>query len=56
LASTPDGGTDRCTAQVDPPALDHEVLRFWQAHDLFAHNLAHNRGQPDRILHEGLHR
>ncbi|MEU4421074.1 isoleucine--tRNA ligase [Actinoplanes sp. NPDC024001] len=40
-------------AQVDLPALDHEVLRFWQANDVFARSLEQTEGRPDWIFYEG---
>jgi len=40
-------------AQVDLPAVDHEVLRFWQANDVFARSLEQTRGKPDWIFYEG---
>ncbi|MBG0566774.1 isoleucine--tRNA ligase [Actinoplanes aureus] len=40
-------------AQVDLPALDHEVLRFWQSGDVFARSLEQSRGRPDWIFYEG---
>ena len=40
-------------AQVDLPALDHEVPRFWQAHDVFARSPEPTRGKPDWIFYEG---
>jgi isoleucyl-tRNA synthetase len=33
--------------------VDHEVLRFWQANDVFARSLEQTRGKPDWIFYEG---
>ncbi|GAA0929556.1 isoleucine--tRNA ligase [Virgisporangium aurantiacum] len=40
-------------AQVDLPALDHEVLRFWRANDVFARSLEHADERPQWIFYEG---
>ncbi|GIJ70839.1 isoleucine--tRNA ligase [Virgisporangium ochraceum] len=40
-------------AQVDLPALDHEVLRFWHEHDVFARSLEQTSGRPQWIFYEG---
>jgi isoleucyl-tRNA synthetase len=40
-------------AQVDLPALDHEVLHFWHAHSIFARSLEQTAGRPDWIFYEG---
>ncbi|WP_328475803.1 isoleucine--tRNA ligase [Actinoplanes sp. NBC_00393] len=40
-------------AQVDLPALDHEVLEFWQADQVFARSLEQSEGRPDWIFYEG---
>ncbi|MDQ7908088.1 isoleucine--tRNA ligase [Phytohabitans sp. ZYX-F-186] len=40
-------------AQVDLPALDHEVLRFWHAERVFARSLEEAEGRPDWIFYEG---
>jgi isoleucyl-tRNA synthetase len=39
--------------QVDLPALDHEVLRFWHADNVFARSLAQTEGRPEWIFYEG---
>ncbi|MGW5580401.1 isoleucine--tRNA ligase [Micromonospora chokoriensis] len=40
-------------AQVDLAALDHEVLRFWRAENVFARSLKQTEGRPDWIFYEG---
>ncbi|GAA4459443.1 isoleucine--tRNA ligase [Phytohabitans houttuyneae] len=40
-------------AQVDLPALDHEVLRFWRANSVFARSLAQSEGRPHWVFYEG---
>jgi isoleucyl-tRNA synthetase len=40
-------------AQVDLPALEHEVLRFWQEHDIFGKTLARTADGPGWIFYEG---
>jgi isoleucyl-tRNA synthetase len=40
-------------AQVDLPALDHEVLRFWHANSVFARSLEQTEGRPAWIFYEG---
>ena len=40
-------------AQVDLPALDHEVLAFWREHDVFARSLAQSAGRPQWVFYEG---
>ncbi|GAA2615476.1 isoleucine--tRNA ligase [Dactylosporangium fulvum] len=40
-------------AQVDLPALDHEVLHFWHANSVFARSLEQGEGRPDWIFYEG---
>ncbi|GAA5194394.1 isoleucine--tRNA ligase [Rugosimonospora acidiphila] len=40
-------------AQVDLPALDHEVLHFWQANSVFTRSLEQTEGRPDWIFYEG---
>ncbi|MET0492735.1 MAG: class I tRNA ligase family protein, partial [Actinoplanes sp.] len=40
-------------AQVDLPALDHEVLHFWQANSVFTRSLEQTDGRPDWIFYEG---
>jgi isoleucyl-tRNA synthetase len=40
-------------AQVDLPALEHEVLAFWQENKVFARSLAQTEGRPEWIFNEG---
>jgi isoleucyl-tRNA synthetase len=40
-------------AQVDLPALEHEVLRFWREHDIFGKTLARTADGPGWIFYEG---
>jgi isoleucyl-tRNA synthetase len=40
-------------AQVDLPALDHEVLHFWHANSVFARSLEQTDGRPAWIFYEG---
>ncbi|MGK5681775.1 isoleucine--tRNA ligase [Actinoplanes sp. URMC 104] len=40
-------------AQVDLPALDHDVLRFWQARQIFARSLEQSAGRPEWVFYEG---
>jgi isoleucyl-tRNA synthetase len=40
-------------AQVDLPALDHEVLHFWHANSVFARSLEQTEGRPAWIFYEG---
>ncbi|MEV0429333.1 isoleucine--tRNA ligase [Micromonospora sp. NPDC050495] len=40
-------------AQVDLPALDHEILRFWRANDIFARSLEQSQGRPEWVFYEG---
>ena len=40
-------------AQVDLPALDHEVLHFWHANSVFPRSLEQTEGRPDWIFYEG---
>lgn len=40
-------------AQVDLPALDHEVLHFWQANSVFARTLEQSAGRPEWVFYEG---
>src|SRR3954471_15075392 len=40
-------------AQVNLPALDHEVLTFWREHDVFARSLAQTEGGPLWVFYEG---
>jgi isoleucyl-tRNA synthetase len=40
-------------AQVELPALDHEILRFWQANSVFARSLEQSRGRPEWVFYEG---
>ncbi len=40
-------------AQVDLPALEHEVLGFWRDNEVFARSLAQTEGRPEWIFNEG---
>ncbi len=40
-------------AQVDLPALDHDVLRFWQEKQIFARSLEQSEGRPEWVFYEG---
>ncbi|HSK26248.1 MAG TPA: isoleucine--tRNA ligase [Jiangellales bacterium] len=40
-------------AQVDLPALEREVLGFWQAHDIFAKTVARTADGPGWVFYEG---
>ena len=40
-------------AQVDLPALDHEILRFWRANHIFARSLEQSQGRPEWVFYEG---
>ncbi|MEW2384820.1 isoleucine--tRNA ligase [Micromonospora sp. NPDC047707] len=40
-------------SQVDLPALDHEILRFWRENDVFARSLEQSRGRPEWVFYEG---
>ena len=40
-------------AQVDLPELDHEVLEFWKATDVFERSLELSRGRPEWVFYEG---
>jgi isoleucyl-tRNA synthetase len=39
--------------QVDLPALDHEVLKFWRDRDIFAKSLARTAGSENWVFYEG---
>ncbi|MFC0003807.1 isoleucine--tRNA ligase [Micromonospora siamensis] len=39
--------------QVDLPALDHDVLRFWREQDIFGRSLAQSQGRPEWVFYEG---
>ncbi len=39
--------------QVDLPALDHEVLRFWHAEDIFAASLRGHESRPTWMFYDG---
>jgi isoleucyl-tRNA synthetase len=41
------------TTQVDLPALDHDVLRFWREHRVFARSLEISQGRPEWVFYEG---
>ncbi|WP_306204174.1 isoleucine--tRNA ligase [Actinoplanes sp. RD1] len=40
-------------AQVDLPAVDHEVLHFWHANSVFHRSMEQTEGRPDWIFYEG---
>ncbi|MCQ4081509.1 isoleucine--tRNA ligase [Streptomyces sp. RB6PN25] len=40
-------------AQVDLPALEHEVLTFWQENKVFARSLEQSEGRPEWVFYEG---
>ncbi|MFE2428030.1 isoleucine--tRNA ligase [Streptomyces sp. NPDC059373] len=40
-------------AQVDLPALEHEVLAFWQENKIFARSLEQSEGKPEWVFYEG---
>jgi len=40
-------------AQVDLPALDHEILGFWQREKIFARSLEQSRRRPEWVFYEG---
>ncbi|GGO81760.1 isoleucine--tRNA ligase [Wenjunlia tyrosinilytica] len=40
-------------AQVDLPALEHEVLEFWHANKVFARSLEQSDGKPEWVFYEG---
>ncbi len=40
-------------AQVDLPALEHEVLAFWQRNEVFARSLEQTEGRPEWVFNEG---
>nr|WP_296068764.1 isoleucine--tRNA ligase [uncultured Actinoplanes sp.] len=40
-------------AQVDLPALDHEILGFWKDNDVFGRSLEQSRGRPEWVFYEG---
>ncbi|RKN06097.1 isoleucine--tRNA ligase [Streptomyces radicis] len=40
-------------AQVDLPALEHEVLELWQASKTFARSVEQSAGRPDWVFYEG---
>lgn len=40
-------------AQVDLPALEHEVLTFWSERKIFAKSLAQSEGSPEWVFYEG---
>ncbi|NED93831.1 isoleucine--tRNA ligase [Phytoactinopolyspora alkaliphila] len=59
-ASTPAGNTTGAgrtyramPAQVDLPALEHEVLAFWKNNDVFARTLKSSEGKPSWTFYEG---
>ncbi|MGA6153391.1 isoleucine--tRNA ligase [Stenotrophomonas sp. NPDC087984] len=40
-------------AQVDLPALEHEVLDFWRENKIFARSLEQSEGRPEWVFYEG---
>ncbi|WP_211255467.1 isoleucine--tRNA ligase [Actinocatenispora sera] len=40
-------------AQVDLPALEHEVLALWRDNKIFAQSMAHTEGRPEWVFYEG---
>jgi isoleucyl-tRNA synthetase len=40
-------------AQVDLPALDHEILGLWRRENIFARSLEQSRGRPEWVFYEG---
>jgi isoleucyl-tRNA synthetase len=40
-------------AQVDLPALEHEVLAFWRDNDVFGQTLARSADRPEWVFYEG---
>ncbi|MEU6170689.1 isoleucine--tRNA ligase [Streptantibioticus parmotrematis] len=40
-------------AQVDLPALEHEVLAFWQENKVFTRSLEQSEGRPEWVFYEG---
>ena len=40
-------------AQVDLPALDHEILHFWHANSVFVRSLEQSAGRPEWVFYEG---
>ena len=40
-------------AQVDLPAMEHEILRMWEDEDVFARSVAQSAGRPLWVFYEG---
>ena len=40
-------------AQVDLPAMEHEILRLWDEEDVFARSVAQTQGRPLWVFYEG---
>ncbi len=40
-------------AQVDLPALEHTVLKFWDEQKIFAKSLDQSEGRPEWVFYEG---
>ncbi|WP_026875638.1 isoleucine--tRNA ligase [Jiangella gansuensis] len=40
-------------AQVDLPALEHDILAFWRDNDVFAQTLKNSEGRPQWTFYEG---
>src|SRR5699024_12396504 len=41
------------SAQVDLPALEHEILAFWREHDVFGQAMDASAGRPEWTFYEG---
>ncbi|MDB1088663.1 isoleucine--tRNA ligase [Streptomyces sp. ACA25] len=50
---TPDPQYRQVPAQVDLPALEHEVLGFWRANKIFSRSLEQSAGRPEWVFYEG---
>ena len=40
-------------AQVDLPAMEHEILGLWDREDVFARSVAQAQGRPSWVFYEG---
>ncbi|PSL04213.1 isoleucyl-tRNA synthetase [Haloactinopolyspora alba] len=52
-AQTPQGTYRPLPAQVDLPAMEHDVLAFWRDNDVFARTLKSSEGNPQWTFYEG---
>ncbi|SDD12504.1 isoleucine--tRNA ligase [Auraticoccus monumenti] len=52
-ARTTTPGYRAVPAQIDLPAMEHEVLRRWEEQDTFARTLAEGEGRPEWTFYEG---